>query len=74
MPLWARYYDEDRVLARTMEFSEFTDLGGRVVPSVMNMVPADKPDERTTVIYDELQFDIDIDESFFSLQMLRRRR
>ena len=73
MPLWARYFDEDEQLARTMEFSDFRDLGGRVVPAVMDMRPADKPNERTTMFYDELEFDIDIDASFFSLQSLRRR-
>ena len=74
MPLWARYYDEDGGLARTMDFSEFRDLGGRIVPTVMNMQPADKPAERTIVTYEDIEFDIDIDESFFSLQMLKRRR
>jgi len=74
MPLWARYYDEDDALARTMEYREFADRGGRLVPTVMDMQPADKPAERTTVRYDELEFDIDIDESFFSLRALQSRR
>ena len=74
MPIWARYYDEDGELARTLEFSEFRTMGGRVVPAVMNMLPADKPGERTTMIYDNLEFDIDLDKSFFSLQTLKRRR
>lgn len=74
MPLWARYFDEDGELARTMTFSEFKDLGGRIVPTVMHVQPADKPNELTSVIYEDIEFDIDIDESFFSLQMLKRRR
>jgi hypothetical protein len=74
MPMWARYYDEDHVLARTMEFSEFRTMGGRRVPALMHMRPADKPGERTTMLYHDLEFDIDIDESFFSLQTLKRRR
>jgi len=74
MPLWAHYYDEDGKLSRTLEFSEFRTMGGRVVPAVMNMRPADKPGERTTMLYDHLEFDIDLDKSFFSLQTLKRRR
>jgi hypothetical protein len=74
MPLWARYYDEDGGLARTMTYTEFKNLGGRVVPTVMDMRPADKPGERTTIRYQELEFDIEIDRSFFSLQNLKRRR
>jgi outer membrane lipoprotein-sorting protein len=74
MPLWARYYDEDHVLARTMEFSDFRVMGGRKVPGAMHMQPADKPDERTSMIYENLEFDVDIEASFFSLQTLKRRR
>ncbi len=74
MPLSARYYNEDGELSRTMEFTDFKDMGGRVVPAVMNMYPADKPGERTSMIYRELEFDVDIDQSFFSLQSLKRRR
>lgn len=74
MPLWARYYDEDGELARTMEYSAFTEMGGRLVPGVMDMRPADKPDERTTFRYDELEFDVDLVPSFFSLRTLQRGR
>ena len=68
------YYDEDGELARSMEWSEYENFGGRVMPKLMDMRPADKPDERTTLRYDELEFDVDIDESFFSLRTLQSRR
>ena len=74
MPIWARYYDEDGELARTLEFSDFRNMGGRLVPAKMDMHPADKPGERTTMLYDNLEFDIDLEKSFFSLQTLKRRR
>ena len=72
MPIWTRFYAEDGELARTMRYSEFTNLGGRTVPAVMEMVPADKPSETTKIIYEQLVFDIDIDQSFFSLRNLQR--
>ena len=74
LPLWAKYYDEDGELARTMEYSEFGEFDGRLVPAVMNIQPADKPGERTTIRYEELEFDIDIDPSFFSLRTLQSGR
>lgn len=74
MPLWARYYDEDGQLVRTLTYSEFQNMGGRLVPTVMDMRPEDKPGERTTVRYQELAFDIKIDRSFFSFQNLKSRR
>jgi len=73
-PVRVSYYDEDGDLARSMEWSEFENFGGRVMPRLMDMRPADKPNERTTMRYDELEFDVDIDESFFSLRTLQRRR
>ncbi len=71
MPTWARYFDEDGELSRTMDFGDYRTMGGRLVPTLMNMQPEDKPGERTTVRYSEIQFDIDIDKSFFSLRALR---
>jgi len=71
MPVWARYYDEDGNLIRTMTFSDYRVMGGRLVPAEMEVRPEDKPGERTTVRYSELEFNINIDKSFFSLRALR---
>ncbi|TVR61662.1 MAG: outer membrane lipoprotein-sorting protein, partial [Gemmatimonadales bacterium] len=71
MPLRTRYFDDRGELARTMVFSRFRTMGGRLVPSELSMHPADRPDERTTLVYDGLEFDIGLEEGFFSLQRLR---
>lgn len=72
MPLSARYYDEDGTLSRTITFSEFRAMGGRTVPARTVIEPADA-EERTVVIYLELEFDVGLAESFFSLRNLRAR-
>ena len=72
MPTWAEYYDEDGELKRTMTFSEYRKMGGRLVPTKSRMVPQDKPEEYTEMIYHELQFDIPIPQGTFSLSSLRR--
>jgi hypothetical protein len=72
MPTWAEYYDEDGELKRTMTFSEYREMGGRLVPTKSRMVPQDKPEEYTEMIYHELQFDIPIPQGTFSLSSLRR--
>ncbi len=71
MPTWARYYDEDGELVRTLQYDEYREMGGRLVPALMVMVPQDKPDEKTLVRYSDLDFDIEIDEGFFSLRALQ---
>ena len=73
MPLWAHYYDEDGTLSRTITFSEFAVMGGRMVPARMVIKPAEE-DERTVVIYEELEFDVGLKRDFFSLRNLRARQ
>jgi hypothetical protein len=74
MPLAIRYFDDRGDLARTMEFSGFREMGGRLVPTVMAMKPEDKPGESTTLRYAELEFDIGLEPAFFSLERLRGAR
>ena len=73
MPTWARYYDEDGTLSRSMTFSDVAVMGGRTVPTRTVIQPADG-EERTVVIYLELEFDVGLKEDFFSLRNLRARQ
>jgi len=72
MPLWARYYDDRGALARSLRFEEFRTMGGRLVPARMVVEPTDKPGESTVITYADLEFDVPIDASFFSLRRLQR--
>jgi len=73
MPLWAKYYGEDERLRRTMRFSEFKTMGGRLVPALMTLTPEDEPEESTEIRYLELEFDPELPENTFSLSTLRKR-
>ncbi len=73
IPVRIAYYDEDGALARTMTWSDVQTFDGREIPSVMKLVPADRPDEFTEVRYLDIDFDADIPDSTFSLQALKRR-
>ena len=72
LPIFIKYFDEDLRLARTMTFSEVAQLGGRTIPSLVIMVPEDKPKESTVIHYEQMDFDIDLKDSFFSLRTLQR--
>lgn len=74
MPVWVHYYDDDGEVARTATFGNYRMMDSRLVPAEMVMVPADKPAESTTIIYEDLAFDIDLSEEFFSLRNLRSLR
>ena len=71
-PKEVEFFGEDGELARTMIFSNYGELGGRFLPRTMRMVPADKPDEYTEMIYEELELDVEVSDRVFTLQELRR--
>jgi len=69
-----RYYDEDGVLVNTLTLNEIRNIGGRVLPTRLEMVPAENPRQKTVIEYQSLKFDIGIKEDFFSLQNMKRIR
>jgi outer membrane lipoprotein-sorting protein len=72
LPISLFYYDEDMNLARTMTFSDVGQLGGRMMPRLMRIIPTDKPQESTVIKYHELVFNLPLKDSMFSLRSLQR--
>ena len=73
IPVVEYYYDEDMVLARTIRFTDIQQLGGRLRPAVLRVVPADKPDEYTEFVYEKLSLNVPLKDSLFSLSSLKKR-
>lgn len=71
-PIVEEYYDEDMLLARTIKFTDLKQLAGRLRPSVMTVIPADKPGEYTEFVYQTLDLDVDLSDGLFSLSSLKR--
>ncbi len=67
-------YDQRGQLANTMELSEIEEFGQRRVPTRIVVTPADRDNERTVLTYDKIEFDIDVDEAFFSRANMQRVR
>lgn len=72
MPAWQGYYDEDGNLVRERTFSEYKTMGGRVIPTRLVMRPVDKPGEQTTIVFEDISFDVPISTETFSLSNLKR--
>lgn len=72
LQLKAEYYDEDDFLVNTLKASDIKELGGRTIPTRLEMIPEDKPGHKTIMIYENMQFDQDIPESYFSIQNMKR--
>lgn len=74
LQLSSKFYDEDGYLVNTMIGSKIKEMGGKIIPAYMEMIPADNPKQKTVFEYLELEFDVDIDDSFFSIQNMKRVR
>jgi hypothetical protein len=73
LPLIQYYYDEDMNIARTITFDKIQQMAGRPRPTIMRVVPADKQDEYTELVYEKLELDITLSDTFFSLSHLKRK-
>jgi len=72
--LKAEFYDEDGELVNTEILSEIKQMDDRELPTRMEMKPADKEGHKTILIFDEIKFNVKLDESFFSQQNMKRVR
>jgi outer membrane lipoprotein-sorting protein len=64
-------YDEDGSLASSILFSDIRNIGGRMLPGTLEMIPADKKNQRTIMKYENARFNLQIQDSFFSVQNLK---
>lgn len=71
LPVWERYYDGRGDLIRTIYFSEVEELGGRTIPTVMEVVPADEEGHRTRIEWTAARFDQGVDDDVFTLRNLQ---
>lgn len=68
------YFDEDGYLVRTELGKAIKTMDGRLIPTVMEIIPADDPDQKTVVHILTIEFDVNIKESFFSQQNMKNIR
>lgn len=67
-------YDEYGEMVNHIACSGIRKMGNRTIPTVLELVPADKPGHKTVVEYLNADFDSPIAESFFSIQNLKQVR
>jgi len=69
--LLTRFYDEDMYLINTMRGSDIQQFDDRKIPSKLTVIPADEEGQKTVMQYKNMQFNIDIKPSFFSIQNMK---
>jgi len=68
------YYDEDGFMVKQFIGSNLQKMDGRNIFIHWEMIPKDKPGNKTIMNYSKIQFNIDTKESFYSEQNMKRVR
>jgi len=67
-------YDQDGELVKALQSLDVGEMGGRVIPIRQRMARVDTQDEWTEIRFDELDFDVELTNSLFTLSNLRNPR
>jgi outer membrane lipoprotein-sorting protein len=69
--LHIRFFDEDGKLVNIMNGYDPKLMGGRIIPSRIEMVPVDKKGHKTEMIYNSIIFDQPIKDDFFNMNTMK---
>jgi len=72
--LKSELYDEDGYLIRTELGKEIKSMGGRLIPTRLEIIPEEEEGQLTVVEIKEIEFNTPIKDSFFSQQNMKRVR
>lgn len=69
--LRVEYFDEEGYLVKTHVLSDIRFMYDRKIPTHFEIIPADKPNQKTLVDIKSVKFDIPIPDGFFSQQNMK---
>ncbi|MBI5805789.1 outer membrane lipoprotein-sorting protein [candidate division TA06 bacterium] len=72
LPLRQEYYVDNGALMREMTFSAIKTMGGKTIPTVMELVPRNKPGNRTVITYKRIEFDLPLRDDIFTQRNLKK--
>lgn len=71
LQLHSRFYDDEGVEVNTMNAYDIKVMDGRLIPTRLVMIPSDKKNQKTEIVYSRIQFNRPIPDSFFSMDRMR---
>ena len=71
LELHTRFYDEEGELINIMNGRDIKMMDNRLIPTRMEMIPMDKKNQKTELIYKKVLYNRPIDNSFFSLEKMK---
>ena len=66
------FYDEDDALVNTINGYDIRTFGNRKLASRMDVIPASKPNQKTEMVIEQIDFDITLADNFFSQQNMQK--
>jgi outer membrane lipoprotein-sorting protein len=71
LELHTRFYDEDGELINIMNGHDIKVMDNRLIPTRIEMIPMDKKNQRTELIYSKVLYNRPIENSFFTLERMK---
>ncbi|AXT51934.1 outer membrane lipoprotein-sorting protein [Aquimarina sp. BL5] len=68
------FYDEDEYLIQINTAKKIKKIGDKMLPSVIEVIPAEEKGHKTKIEYVSLSFDEPISDTFFSIRNMKRLR
>jgi outer membrane lipoprotein-sorting protein len=68
------FFDQDGELVKTLGTLEVAEMGGRVIAKRQRMTKADEPDEWTEIQVNDVEYEVEMNDSLFTLSNLRNPR
>ena len=68
------FYDQDGELVKTLKSFEIGEMGGRMIAQRQRMSKTDEPDEWTEISVSEVDYEMELKDSLFTLSNLRNPR
>lgn len=72
LQLRTKFYDQDGELVNTILGKDVKMIGGKKMPTTMEIIPAKKKAQKTKITYTKAEFDIDIGDQIFTTQYMKR--
>ena len=71
LELHTKFYDEDGTLVNIMNGYDVKMMDGRLIPTYFEMIPTDKKNQKTEMIYKSIQYNKPLDDGFFSTERMK---
>lgn len=72
--LRGEFFDETGRVVNIIRMENVKKMGGRMIPTHLEMIPTDKKGQKTVLEYQSIEFNIPLQESFFSIQNMKQVR